>query len=161
VGLVVFLAGEALLYILVQILHLEPHLAYLLQTVFSIETSFWLNRTVNWRDRCGSIRHQLVTFHMAKVGTVLVNQALFACLLAVHVEYLLAMMVCTAIISGVNYVANDRLVFRDHRVTPGSVPEGLVRELAPPPDGGSRVAVVIPVRALFRWWHALVSPTPE
>lgn len=112
-GLVVFLAGEALLYILVQILHVEPHLAYFLQAVLSIEASFWLNRTVNWWDRCGSVRNQLVTFHMAKVGTVVVNQALFAGLLAVHVEYLLAMVVCTALITGVNCVANDRLVFRE------------------------------------------------
>ncbi len=122
-GLVVFMAGEAFLFILVQLLHLEPHLAYLLQTVFGIEASFWLNRTVNWRDRCGSIRHQLVTFHVAKVGTVLLSQALFAGLLALHVEYLLAMMVCAAVIAVVNFVANDRLVFRDRHAAPAQIPK--------------------------------------
>jgi putative flippase GtrA len=51
------------------------------------------------------------------VGTLILNQALFACLLAVHMQRLLDMMLCTALITVVNYVANDRLVFTGGRAT--------------------------------------------
>jgi putative flippase GtrA/GT2 family glycosyltransferase len=145
VGLGVFVAGEALLYALVQFLHLETHVAYLIQAVLSIEANFWLNRTVNWRDRSGSLRHQLVTFHVAKVGTLILNQALFACLLAAHVQYLLDMMICTALITVVNYLANDRLVFTE-RWTPAPGPEAAAASHAAPGSRPPRVAVVIPTR---------------
>jgi putative flippase GtrA/GT2 family glycosyltransferase len=145
VGLGVFAAGEALLYTLVQLLGMEPHLAYLIQGVFGVEASFWLNRTVNWRDRAGSLPHQLVTFHVTKVGTLILNQALFACLLAVRVQYLLDMMLCTALITVVNYIANDRLVFTDGK-TPAPGSEAAGASHTAPGSHAPSVAVVIPAR---------------
>jgi len=70
VGIAVFLAGAALLFSLVHYLHVEPHVAYFITAIFSVESSFVLNRSLNWRDRPGRLAHQLATFHVAKVATI-------------------------------------------------------------------------------------------
>ena len=114
VGLGVFFAGAALLYSLVRYAGIDPHVAYFITAVFSIEASFALNRLVNWRDRPGSLYRQLASFHVTKVATVILNQLLFAALLIVHVEYMIAMVLITGLITGVNYVTNDKFVFRHH-----------------------------------------------
>jgi putative flippase GtrA/glycosyltransferase involved in cell wall biosynthesis len=143
VGLGVFVGGEALLYGLVHFLHFSPNLAYLIQAITSIEVSFVLNRWLNWGDRGGRLGSQLVSFHLTKAITVPVNQILFASLLGLGVHYLLAMLMCTALITVVNFVANDRLVFAR------PVPAVGVSEpfhLRPDEGPGRFIGVVIPVR---------------
>ena len=112
VGLGVFLTGSALLYGLVSWAHMEAHLAYFLTAIYSIEVNFALNKLVNWRDRPGGIVRQLVSFHATKVVTIIANQVLFAVLLAKGINYMADMVILTALITVVNYLANDRLVFR-------------------------------------------------
>jgi len=66
-----------LLYLLVHFLHMNENLAYAIQSIASIETNFLLNRFLNRRDRGGNIGSQWVRFHVSKIGTVALNQALF------------------------------------------------------------------------------------
>ena len=145
VGLSVFLGGEALLFGLVHYLGLDPHIGYLVVAIVSIETSFVLNRSVNWRDRPGSLSSHLLAFHVTKAATLPINQILFAALLAAHFHYMLAMVVCTALITVVNYISNDRLVFSQKQ----TLVSGLAISGGTMPLVGSRpatVGIVVPVR---------------
>ena len=47
VGGSVMIGDITLLFILVHFLHVEEHLAYLIQAITSIETNFFLNRFLN------------------------------------------------------------------------------------------------------------------
>lgn len=145
VGLAVFAAGACLLYGLVHYATVEPHVAYFITAIFSIEANFLLNRVFNWHDRAGPILRQLAAFHLTKIATVLLTQLLFAVLLSVHVQYIAAMVMITALIAGVNYITNDRFVFRRTTLPASSlgeplVPIGRFRErlqtgfASPPPD---------------------------
>jgi putative flippase GtrA/glycosyltransferase involved in cell wall biosynthesis len=145
VGLSVFLGGEVLLYGLVHMANLDAHIAYLIVAVVSIETNFVLNRFLNWRDRPGSLRRQYTMFHVTKIGTVILNQVLFAMLLSFDVHYLMAMFICTALITAINYTANDKLVFADVSVESALTvlprdDELLAWSSAP------KVGIVVPVR---------------
>ncbi|HEV3312953.1 MAG TPA: GtrA family protein [Chloroflexota bacterium] len=152
VGLAVFAAGACLLYGLVHFATVEPHVAYFITAIFSIEANFLLNRVFNWHDRAGHILRQLAAFHVTKIATVFLNQLLFAVLLSVHVEYMAAMVMITALIAGINYITNDRFVFRRTAVPASFIGEPLVRVgrsrervptgFASPPPHASEVSTI-------------------
>lgn len=141
VGLGVFFAAAAILYGLVHYAGIDPHVAYFITAIFSIEASFFLNRYFNWRDRPGSFLRQLIAFHITKTGTLIITQLLFAAFLAVHVQYMVAMVLNTGLITMVNYVSNDRFVFR-HRHPGSAAPESpnpVVASGNQPERSGSRI----------------------
>ncbi len=74
------IAGMVLLFLLIQVLHIEKNLAYLIQAIVSIETNFFLNRFLNWKERDGQITVQWLKFHTTAALTFPVNQVLFAIL---------------------------------------------------------------------------------
>lgn len=142
VGVGVLLGGIALLYVLVTILHVQQNIAYFIQAGASIEANFLLNRFINWRDRGGSLGRQWLKFHTTKIATVLLNQALFAGLTYIGLHYLLATIICTGIVTVINYLSNDRFVFTTQQKA-GEQMEG-TPESHPGPL--PRVGVVVPVR---------------
>src|SRR5580700_1048638 len=111
--------------------------------VASIEASFALNRWLTWRDRGGRLWPALARFNAQKAVTIGLNLALYALLIRLRVNYLLANAGLTGVFTAVNYVAGDRLVFR---------PAGRPRPAAPEPAralrgrhrGPPEVSVVIP-----------------
>ena len=111
VGLGVMLGGIALLYGLVHYCHVEEHIAYFIQTIASIEANFWLNRWVKRRDRQGAFPLQWIKCHTTKIGTVLLNQLLFALLIFIGVHYLPATVIGVMVAAIINYIANDQFVF--------------------------------------------------
>src|SRR5947209_11341510 len=70
VGGSVMIGGIALLFILVHFLHVEEHLAYLIQAITSIETNFFLNRFLNWKERDGHLAPQWLKFNSTKPSTL-------------------------------------------------------------------------------------------
>jgi putative flippase GtrA len=117
VGGFVFLLGAGLLWFCVQILRVNVYLAYAIQTVVSIESNFFLNHLFNWRDREGKMWAKWAKFHLAKAGTVAIDQALFAAFLHFGVHYLVVKVMNTAIITVLNFVLNEYYVFRARKET--------------------------------------------
>jgi len=116
VGGVVMVAGAALLVALVELLHVNPHHAYFIQAVFSIETSFALSRWWTWADRRavgrGPIAAEWLRFHSSRVLTLPANQALFSLLVSLGVGYFGANAIGIAVSSVVNFLVAHHFVFQ-------------------------------------------------
>jgi glycosyltransferase involved in cell wall biosynthesis/putative flippase GtrA len=145
IGGFIFLMGLGLQAALTGTWHVQPLVSYAVQAVVSVETSFLLNRWLTWRDRNIPFGLAFARFNIQKTVTVALNLALYAGLLRVGINYLVANVALTAVFTVVNYVAGDRLVFIPGR-TPSSEPAGAAISALtsdrPRPD----VSVVIPCR---------------
>ena len=111
--------------------------------MISVEISFLLNRWLTWRDRNVPFWTALWRFNVQKAVTVILNQILYAGLLRLGMNYLLANILLAAVFMVVNYVAGDRFVFtsvQDARSSPEAVRRGL--DMRHPP----RISVVVPCR---------------
>src|SRR5258708_3000142 len=143
VGGSVMLGGITLLFVLVHFLNVEEHLAYLIQAIASIETNFFLNRFMNWKKRDGNLALQWLKFHSTSAITFPFNQALFAFLTWLGVQYLIVTVIGAGVAAIVNYLANDRFVFHRQDLTKQeTVRVPSIKPLVQIPH----VGVVIPVR---------------
>lgn len=129
VGTGVMFVGLGVMVVCVDLLHINKSLAYLIQTVVSVESNFFLNSAITWRDR---VQHQLwkswIKFHGLKITTIVISQFLFAgLLLAVNwvqiqalavvqkFDYVIAYFACIGIIALVNFLGNDKWVFQTRK----------------------------------------------
>jgi putative flippase GtrA len=112
VGSFVLVFGLVLLRVLVESLHWNESIAYIVQAVASIELNFLLNKSFNWRDRRGSWKEQWLKFNGSRVVTFVLEQLLYNLLLAIGTNYLLAKILNAAILLVVDYVLNNSLIFR-------------------------------------------------
>ena len=145
IGGFVFLLGFGLQAALTADAHVLPVVSYAVQAVVSVETSFLLNRWLTWRDRDIPFRLAFARFNIQKTVTIALNLALYAGLLRLGMNYLVANVVLTAVFTVVNYVAGDRLVFIPGRTRATEPAAPAVPVLAvdhPMPE----VSVVIPCR---------------
>ena len=143
IGGLVFLMGLGLQALLTGRWHVSAVVSYIIQAVASVEASFLLNRWLTWRDRSTPFWPAFGRFNAQKTVTIALNLALYAGLLRLGVNYLVANVVLTAVFTVVNYVAGDRLVFVPTRTRPAE-------PAAPPlPD---------PVRAYPRPHVSIVIP---
>jgi putative flippase GtrA len=115
VGIGVMAVGFALLFVLVHLLGVSPHLAYFAQAVVSVELSFLLSRYWTWGDRRGSTRsavwREWRMFHASRVVSVPANQALFSLLVVGGAGVFTANTICIGLTSVVNYLVGHHLVF--------------------------------------------------
>ena len=111
IGGSVFLMGIGLQAVLTGRWQMQPLVSYLIQAVVSVETSFLLNRWLTWRDRDTPFWLAFARFNAQKTVTIVLNLVLYAGLLRLGVNYLVANVALTAVFTVVNYVAGDRLVF--------------------------------------------------
>jgi putative flippase GtrA len=114
IGGVIFVAGLLLQAALTSGLHVPPFLSYVTQAVVSVEVSFLLNRRLTWRKRGTPFWSSLLRFNAQKTVTVAANLILYAGLLKLGMNYLVANVLLTAVFTVINYVGGDRFVF-----TPG------------------------------------------
>ena len=114
IGGSVFVAGLALQALLTTGFHVPAFLSYVIQAFLSIEASFLLNRWFTWRERDTPFWPALLRFNAQKVITVAANLTLYAVLLRLGMNYLLANILLTVAFTIINYVGGDRFVF-----TPG------------------------------------------
>jgi len=116
VGAAVMAAGALLLVALVELAGMSPHLAYLIQALFSIEASFVASRWWTWSDRRAAGRRgvagEWLRFHSSRLLTVPANQGLFSLLVGLGVGYLAANAIGIAVASAVNFLVAHHLVFR-------------------------------------------------
>lgn len=158
VGGSVMLGGITLLFVLVHFLHLEKHLAYLIQAITSIETNFFLNRFLNWKERDGNLAVQWLKFHTTSAITFPLNQALFALLTWIGINYLVVTLIGVGVAAIVNYFANDRFVFnRKDDTKRETIRVQSVKPLVPI----RHVGVVIPIRNSQRTIRACLTSILE
>jgi putative flippase GtrA len=145
VGGSVMVGGLVLLFLLVHVFGVEEHLAYLIQAVASIETNFFLNRFLNWKERKGNLFFQWIKFHSTSAVTFPVNQVLFAALTALGINYLLVTILGAGVAAVVNYLTNEYFVFHHaHSYARSNAPSSISRQLSQ--QLWPTIGVVIPVR---------------
>jgi glycosyltransferase involved in cell wall biosynthesis/putative flippase GtrA len=167
IGGAVFLAGLGLQALLTGGWHVLPVASYLIQAVASVQASFVLNRWLTWRDRSAPIWRACARFNAQKAVTVALTLALYAGLIHLGMNYLVANVLLTAVFTVVNYVASDRLVFvpgkKEH--AEAAAPPLAVPSLAVPSLVRHRplptVSVVIPCRDNERTIRAVVQSLLE
>ncbi|HUY75993.1 MAG TPA: glycosyltransferase [Ktedonobacterales bacterium] len=143
VGGFVAALGLAVQYGLVQYIGLDKHLAYFIQSIVSIETNFFINNFVTWGDRRGrgffGVLRTWSKFHFVRIFTVALNQILYAVLLFLGVQYLLANVLCILIILIINYWSGDKFIF------------SVIRDTLPPDVGPQQLETALMPRMMGKW----------
>jgi 4-amino-4-deoxy-L-arabinose transferase-like glycosyltransferase/glycosyltransferase involved in cell wall biosynthesis/putative flippase GtrA len=107
----IFVAGLLIQAVLTGGLHIPSFESYLVQAVVSVESSFLLNRWFTWRAARTPFWSAFWRFNAQKVITVTANLILYAGLLKLGMNYLLANILLTVVFTFVNYIGADRFVF--------------------------------------------------
>jgi dolichol-phosphate mannosyltransferase len=92
-------------------LHVPSLASYIIQTVLSVQASYFLNRWFTWKTAQVPLWSSFFRYNLQKVVTVLANLALYDLLLRLGVQYLLDNVLLTIAFTFVNYVGADKLVF--------------------------------------------------
>lgn len=115
VGVTVMAAGFLTLLLLVQVAGIDPHLAYLVQALVSVELSFVMSRYWTWRDRRGrtpaAVAREWRRFHASRIVSIPANQALFSLLVVSGATIWTANALCIALTTTVNWLVGHHLVF--------------------------------------------------
>lgn len=120
VGGLVALLGSTLLFLFVDILHIEQNIAYFLQTVIALQINFNLNDLVTWRDRResnGFYWERWLKYHIARLLTVILSQLIFSLLVSVGVHHMVAFAINIAVGMVFNYFSSDKFVFKKRRTS--------------------------------------------
>lgn len=148
IGGAVFVLGLALQAVLTGRWHVPAFASYLVQAVVSVELSFVLNRWLTWRDRDTALWQAFGRFNAQKAVTIALNAGLYAGLLHIGMNYLIANIVLTIVFTVVNYAAGDKLVFSPRKARSEEVAASEPRTIPFPAIqlSGPPVSVVIPCR---------------
>jgi putative flippase GtrA len=117
VGGGVMLVCTGIFYLLINVALIEKNLANFIVALIAIQLSFWLHTVFTWRDRSGSgLFRRFVEFHVSKAVTMLLNAGMFFLLATVLLlNYMIAYIVCLSIITLLNYVITNYIVFRGEK----------------------------------------------
>jgi putative flippase GtrA len=107
----IFVAGLAIQAVLTGGLHVASFISYIVQAVVSVEASFLLNRWLTWRGVKTPFWSSFWRYNAQKVITVTANLILYAGLLKLGLNYLVANILLTIVFTFVNYVGADKFVF--------------------------------------------------
>ena len=107
----IFAAGLALQAVLTGGLHVPSFISYIVQAVVSVEASFLLNRWLTWRGVKTPFWSSFWRYNTQKAITVTANLILYAGLLKLGLNYLIANILLTIVFTFVNYVGADKFVF--------------------------------------------------
>jgi putative flippase GtrA len=115
VGASVMAAGFLLLLVLTGPLGVNPHLAYLIQALISVELSFVLSRYWTWADRRGrtwpAVSREWRRFHASRIVSIPANQGLFSLLIISGASVWMSNAVCVVLTTAVNWLVGHHLVF--------------------------------------------------
>ena len=118
VGGLVALIGSALLFLFVDIFHIEQNTAYFIQTVIALQLNFNLNDVVtwgDWRTENGRYWQRWWKYHLARVFTAVICQWFFYLMVVIGIPYMVAYIVNIAVGMGINYISSDKFVFKKKR----------------------------------------------
>lgn len=159
IGGVIFVAGLALQAAMTDGLRVPSLASYGTQAFVSVEASFLLNRRYTWHRRRTAFWPSLLRFNLTKAVTVVANLVLYAGLIRLGLNYLLANVLLTMVFAVVNYVGGDRFVFTRGKAGPGPRAEGASARRAVPAMAAAlpTVSVVIPCRGSEKTIRAAVD----
>ena len=107
----IFVAGLLIQAVLTSGFHVPSLASYLVQAIVSVESSYFLNRWVTWKEAKTPFWGSFLRFNLQKLVTVAANLIAYWILLKLGVEYLLDNILLTVIFTFINYIGADRLVF--------------------------------------------------
>ncbi|MHA1972897.1 MAG: GtrA family protein [Candidatus Hodarchaeales archaeon] len=118
IGGSVAVLGSALLFLFVDILHIEQNLAYFAQTVIALQINFNLNNLITWRDQrkiSGEYWGRWLKYHISRLLTVVLCQIIFSLLISIGVQHMVAFAINLAVGIVLNYFSSDKFVFKSKR----------------------------------------------
>lgn len=107
-GLIAFLFGLAVQTAFIRLAGMGHFTAYVLQTLFSTQVSFLLNRYVTWRDRRVRFFPTLIRYNLQQATAIALSILLFAGLDALGVYYALANLVVTLMIAPLTFLVSHK-----------------------------------------------------
>lgn len=108
----VFIIGQLLLVMFVELLLIMPLVANVIQLAITLVLSYLLNAAITWRDRSPTNGTKL-RFALSRILTALTAYLLFSMLVVFgNVHYLAANMIGTTVGMLANYILGDQWVFR-------------------------------------------------
>lgn len=115
---VLYLAQE---HFLSSIADFHQRLNYSIALAITLATisNFYWNRRLTWRDRTRSTPQpalRLFAKYVMAAALSIILQSLLTKWLALHLHYLVANVIAIVLASVVNFIANDKLTFRRHRL---------------------------------------------
>ncbi len=144
IGGTVFLLGLMMQWTLVK--RIGPLGSYAGQAVFSIELSFFLNRWITWRDRDINLGVALIKWNTQKILMTLPNFALYAGLIFVGLNWLVANLTVTATFTVVNYVGGDKWSFGSRKSRTAVIEKPQPFAIATMVEYAPTVSAVIPCK---------------
>lgn len=114
VGIVVSVLSFVQLWLYIDLLYIPYWVAYVIQTVVSIELNYWGNYCFAWSDRRKTIKlgKSHMTFWGTRIVMVAINFILFAAATALGMNYLLVQTLIVGSNTILNYFIGDKLVFK-------------------------------------------------
>jgi putative flippase GtrA len=115
VGGFVALIGSILMFLFVDIFHIEQNTGYFIQTIIALQLNFNLNDIVTWGDwraENGLYWQRWGKYHLARAFTVVLCQVLFYFMIVVGIPHMIAYAVNIAVGMSINYISSDKFVFR-------------------------------------------------
>jgi cellulose synthase/poly-beta-1,6-N-acetylglucosamine synthase-like glycosyltransferase len=119
VGGIVFAAGTLLLVLLVQHFGMSEKPSEAVQLVVSILLSYVLSRHFVWRDRATK-RGAIVRFTVSRVSAAVLAWIIYAALVEVGINYVLANTAAIVLTMGINFALSDKWVFEQSEVASNS-----------------------------------------
>lgn len=107
----IFVAGLVLQAALTSGLHMASLISYIIQGIASVEASYVLNRAVTWKATRTPFWGSFLRFNLQKMVTLAANLIMYAGLLKLGVNYLVANILLTVVFTFINYIGADRFVF--------------------------------------------------
>jgi 4-amino-4-deoxy-L-arabinose transferase-like glycosyltransferase/GT2 family glycosyltransferase len=111
IGVLVLVLGTGLQWALIEVGDGKTA-SYIWQAVFSIELSFALNRWLTWRDRHVDLLGALFKWNAQKLALTAPNVAVYAWLVWLGMNWLVANLLLTAVFTLINYVWSNVWSFR-------------------------------------------------
>lgn len=114
VGGSVTLAGIIGLYLLVDVLSIQPNIAYFVLTAFSLQLNFLLSYFITWSEELkqGGLARKWVKFHVSRGIVAGISQIIFAILTIIGIHYMVANLVNIVLATFVNFLVGEFLIFR-------------------------------------------------
>lgn len=145
IGAAIFLLGLAMQAALTGWWRMNADLSFVLQGLVSVQASFVANYYWTWRDQEVAFWPACRKFNVQKVIATIANLAVYAALVKVGTNYLLANVVTTAVFTVANYVTGHLWVFRSRDAAPMQQAR-TAPELCLAPWAAPTVSVIIPCK---------------
>ena len=111
VGTVVFIAGTALQWVLLRRWSVASDWSYVLQTLFSIELAYALNKAITWPDRTVPLLRSLARWNLQRIVLAVPNVLLYDWLQYRTGSWMAANVIATAAFIIINYLAANFWAF--------------------------------------------------